>query len=80
MKVRNMPSNLSILDRLFYTTIRLAGVDDKDNELFATAFFFNHRKSGKDLKSAEYNELKMQLVDIKKRINETQIRNRNKAR
>lgn len=43
-----MASNLSILDRLFYTTIRLAGTDDQDNEMFATAFFFNLRKGGKD--------------------------------
>ncbi|MGA1819383.1 MAG: hypothetical protein ACMUHU_00075 [Thermoplasmatota archaeon] len=48
MKVRNMAANLSILERLFFTTIRLSGLDENDNEMFATAFFFNHRKAGKD--------------------------------
>ena len=38
-----------------------------------------YRKSGKDVKSPEYNDLKMQLVEIKKKINEVQIKNRNRA-
>ena len=48
MKVRNMAQNLSILDRLFYTTIRLAGKDRDGQDLFATAFFLSHRTRGKD--------------------------------
>lgn len=43
-----MVKGLPVLDQLFYTTIRLNGLDYENNEITGTAFFFNYRSGVKN--------------------------------
>lgn len=43
-----MVSGPSLLERLFYITVRMSGTSEDGDKVSGTAFFYNHRFAGAD--------------------------------